>query len=149
MKIQLKSTALLSERYAVFDRSAAAIASSVLHDIVLITDSDVSHVVDKNKIRRGKQNVRAELCSKSDESPLQDLYLDGKKDDTLAVDLAHSERSRRLKKEEHYSLIKEPSSVYIDHVTPTSGSSEDIVTFIISYLSGRGIYLGKISCHGM
>lgn len=151
MRNQLKSTALLSDRYGVSDRATAAIASSVLHDVGLITDSDVSHVIDKNKIRREKQNVRAELCSKSDEFPLQGLYLDGRKDDTLVVDLAHSKRFRRVKKEEHYSLIQEPGSVYIGHVTPTSGSSEDIVTSIISYLSGRGISLEKlvvIGCDG-
>ncbi|GBM06104.1 hypothetical protein AVEN_265166-1 [Araneus ventricosus] len=95
-----------------------------------------------------KQNVRAGLCSKSDEFPLQGLYLDGKKDDTLVVDLAHSKRFRRVKKEEHNSLIQEPGSVYIGHVTPTSGSSEDIVTFIISYLSGRGISLEKLVVKG-
>ncbi|GBL75056.1 hypothetical protein AVEN_243840-1 [Araneus ventricosus] len=89
---------------------------------------------------------RAELCNKSDKFTLQGLYLDGRKDDTLVVELAHSKRFRRVKKEEHYSLyiIQEPGSVYIGHVTPTSGSSEDIVTSIISYLSGRGISLEKL-----
>ncbi|GBN84912.1 hypothetical protein AVEN_243462-1 [Araneus ventricosus] len=108
--------------------------------------------MDKHKIRREKQNVRAELCSKSEEFPLQGLYLDGRKDDTLVVDLAHSKRFRRVKKrEEHYSLIQEPGSVYIGHVTLISGSSEDIVTPIISYLSGRGISFEKlvvIGCDG-
>ncbi|GBM03397.1 hypothetical protein AVEN_237490-1, partial [Araneus ventricosus] len=88
---------------------------------------------------------------KSDEFTLQGLYLDGRKDDTLVVDLAHSKVFRRVEKEEHYSLIQEHSSVYIGHVTPTSGSSYDIITSIISYLSGRGISLGKlvvIGCDG-
>ncbi|GBN46741.1 hypothetical protein AVEN_182126-1, partial [Araneus ventricosus] len=60
-------------------------------------------------------------------------------------------RIRESKTEEHYSLTQEPGSVYIGHVTPTSGSSEDIVTFIIYYLSGRGISLEKlvvIGCDG-
>ncbi|GBL74776.1 hypothetical protein AVEN_243637-1 [Araneus ventricosus] len=101
--------------------------------------------MDKNKIRREKQNVRAELCSKSEEFTLQGLCLDGRKDDTLVVDLADSKRFRRVKKEEHYSLIQESAAVYIGHVTPTSGGSADIVTSIISYLSGRGISLKKLS----
>lgn len=50
MRIQLKSTALLSDRFGVSDRATAAIASSALHDVGLITDSDVSHVIDKNKM---------------------------------------------------------------------------------------------------
>ncbi|GBM85896.1 hypothetical protein AVEN_144323-1 [Araneus ventricosus] len=104
--------------------------------------------MDKNKIRREIQNVRAELCRKSDEFPLQGVYLDGRKDDTLVVDLAHSKS--RVKKSKS-SLIQEPGSVYIGHVTLTSGSSEDIVTSIISYLSGRGISIKKlvvIRCNG-
>ncbi|GBN82647.1 hypothetical protein AVEN_70955-1 [Araneus ventricosus] len=77
-------------------------------------------------------------------NPLQGLYLDGRKDDALVIDLAHSKRLRRVKKEEHYSLIQEPGSVYNGHVTPTSGISEVIVTFTISYLSGHGISLEKL-----
>ncbi|GBN83756.1 hypothetical protein AVEN_141238-1 [Araneus ventricosus] len=110
MRIQIKFTALLSDRYGVSDRATATIASSVLHDVGLITDSDVSHVIDKNKIRREKQNVRVEFCSKSDEFPLQGLYLDGRKDDALVIDLAHSKRFRRVKKEERYSLIHQDST---------------------------------------
>ncbi|GBM01313.1 hypothetical protein AVEN_170360-1 [Araneus ventricosus] len=151
MRIQLKSTALLSDCYGVSDRTTAAMASSVLHDVGLITNSDVSHFIAKSKIRIEKQNVRAELCSKSDEFPPQGLYLDGRKDNTLVVDLANSKRFLRVKKEDHYSLIQEPGSVYIGHVTSTSGSSEDIVTSILSYLSGCGISLEKlvvIGCDG-
>ncbi|GBM08130.1 hypothetical protein AVEN_214461-1 [Araneus ventricosus] len=108
MRIQLKSSVLLSDRYGVSDRATATIASSVLHDVGLITDSDISHVIDKNKIRKEKQNVWAELCSKSDEFPLHGLYLDGRKDVTLVVELAHSKSFCRVKKEEHYSMIQEP-----------------------------------------
>ncbi|GBL75885.1 hypothetical protein AVEN_234228-1 [Araneus ventricosus] len=72
------------------------------------------------------------------------LYMDGRKDDTLVVDLVHSKGFRRVKKEEHYSLIQEPGSVYNGLVTPTSGSSGDIIISIISYLSGRDICLEKL-----
>ncbi|GBN92321.1 hypothetical protein AVEN_52993-1 [Araneus ventricosus] len=58
---------------------------------------------------------------------------------------------RRIKKKEHSSLIQEPDSVYIGHITPTSRSPEDIVTSIISYLPGSSISLEKlvvIGCDG-
>lgn len=148
MRVQLKSTAILSNRYGVSDRATAAIASSVLHDFGVITDSHSSSVIDKNKIRREKQNINAELCTKSVGLPLLGLYLDGRKDDTFVIEQAHSKRYRRIIKEEHYSLIQEPGSLYVGHVTPNSGSSEDIVKSLISYLSERGISLDNLSVIG-
>lgn len=151
MRIKLKSTALVSDRYGLSDRATAAVASSVLHDFGIITDSDSSHVIDKNKIRRDKKVLRADLCNKSNDTPMQGLYLDGRKDETLVVEVAHSKKFRRTVKEEHFSLIQEPGSVYIGHVTPTSGSSADIVTSVTSFLSGRGIAIDKllvIGCDG-
>lgn len=151
MRVKLTATAIVSDRYGVSDRATAAIASSILHDVGIITDSDSSHVVDKCKIRRTKHNVRSNLSNEADDLPLKGLYLDGRKDDTLVVELVHSKKFRRTKKEEHYSLIQEPGSSYIGHVTPTSGSSGDIVTSIISYLSSRVISLEElviIGCDG-
>lgn len=57
MRISLKATALTSDRYGVSDRATAAIASSILQDIGLITESDTSHVVDKSKVRREKAMI--------------------------------------------------------------------------------------------
>lgn len=42
MRIQLKPTALLSDRFGISDRVNAAIVSSFLHNVRLITNSDVS-----------------------------------------------------------------------------------------------------------
>lgn len=149
MRVNLKSTAILSARYGVSDRATAAIASSVLHDLGVVTDSDPSHVVDKNKIRREKQSVKIELCSKSAATlPLLGLYFDGRKDETLFIEQAHSKRFRRVIKEEHYSLIQEPSSVYVGHVTPKSGSSEDIAKSVITYLGDQDISTGSLTVIG-
>lgn len=37
--------------------------------------------------------------------------------------------------EEHISLIKEPGSIYLGHITPTSGTSKAIVKEITDYFS--------------
>lgn len=151
MRINLKSTALVSDRYGVSDRATAAIASSVLHDIGIVTSCDHSKVVDKCKIRREKHNIRADLSSSITENTLQGLYFDGRKDDTIVVEMAHSKRFLRVLKEEHYSLIQEPGNIFLGHVTPNSGSSEDIVTSFISYLSSNDISLEElvvIGCDG-
>ncbi|KAL4720604.1 hypothetical protein ACJJTC_006946 [Scirpophaga incertulas] len=148
MRINLKSTALTSDRYGVSDRATAAIASSVLQDFDVVTNSDNSQVVDKCKIRREKHNVRAVLSSSITENK---LYFDGRKDDTIVVQEAHSKRFKRVVKEEHYVLIQEPGNIFLGHVTPNSGSAEDIATSIISYLTSNDISLDElvvIGCDG-
>lgn len=52
------------------------------------------------------------------------------------------------KKEEHYSLIQEPGSLYIGHVSPSSGSSNDIASSIISYLSTHNIPIDELDVIG-
>lgn len=151
MRINLKSTALTCDRYGVSDRATAAIASSVLQDVGVVTNSDNSQVVDKCKIRREKHNVRADLSSSITENKLIGLYFDGRKDDTIVVQEAHSKRFKRVVKEEHYVLIQEPGNIFLGHVTPNSGSSEDIATSIISYLTSNDISLDElvvIGCDG-
>ena len=63
MRIQLSATALNSDRFGVSDRATAVIASSVLQDVGMITNTDSSYVVDKCKIRRDKSRVRTDLKS--------------------------------------------------------------------------------------
>ncbi|XP_072402420.1 uncharacterized protein [Diabrotica undecimpunctata] len=58
MRVKLKSTVLAIDRYGVSDRATAAIASSVLKDVGVISEIDSSYVVDKNKLRQEK-NVNA------------------------------------------------------------------------------------------
>lgn len=55
MRIKLKNTALTCDRFGISDRAAAAVASSVLKDVGIVTNDDHSHVVDKSKIRREKK----------------------------------------------------------------------------------------------
>lgn len=147
MRIKLKATALNSDRYCVSDRATAAIASSVLQDIGLITESDTSHVVDKCKIRREKSLVRTGLQSK-ETTEIYGLYFDGRKDDTLFVEKFNTKHFRRSKKEEHYSLISEPGSNYIGHVSPSTSSASDIAISIISYISQIGLSLDKLEVIG-
>lgn len=54
MCCKLTTTAMISDRYRVSDRATAAIASGVMHDLGLICDSDMSHVIDKSKMEGRK-----------------------------------------------------------------------------------------------
>lgn len=153
MRIKLKTTALHCDRYGVSDRAAAAIATSVLEDIGLVTETDTSKVVDRYKIRREKSRNRSNLQAKiqQDSNNVRGIYFDGRKDDTLVIEKIESKHFRRTRKEEHYSIIQEPGSIYLGHVAPKSGSAKDIASTIISYFTEKDIsleHLDIIGCDG-
>jgi len=50
--------AMMSERYQLSDRASAAVANAALKDAGLITDSDKTYVIDKNKLRREREKYR-------------------------------------------------------------------------------------------
>ncbi|GBN96756.1 hypothetical protein AVEN_119634-1 [Araneus ventricosus] len=54
VRLGLPSTAVAGDKFGVSDRAVAAIASSVLHDVGLITSNNSDLVVDKNELRRQK-----------------------------------------------------------------------------------------------
>ncbi|GBN86837.1 hypothetical protein AVEN_200737-1 [Araneus ventricosus] len=54
MRLGLPSTAVVGDRFGVSDRAVAAIVSSVLHHVGLITSNNSDLVVDNNKLRREK-----------------------------------------------------------------------------------------------
>ena len=55
------------------------------------------------------------------------------------------ENSKRRISEEHISLIAEPDSKYIGHVTPASGTAEDITHSILNYLNEKSIDVTAIN----
>ncbi|KAF2893619.1 hypothetical protein ILUMI_12555 [Ignelater luminosus] len=58
MRIKLPVTASIIDRFGVSDRATAAIASSVIQDLGMITKEDMSLITDKSKIRRENQKAR-------------------------------------------------------------------------------------------
>ncbi|KAK4872378.1 hypothetical protein RN001_014407 [Aquatica leii] len=58
-----------------------------------------------------------------DNDHLIGLYFDGRRDKTLSRERANDKYYQRTIVEDHYSLVKEPGSRYIGHVTPASGST--------------------------
>lgn len=86
------------------------------------------------------------MDSVSDE--LHGMYFDGRKDDTLVIEEIQSKQFRRTVKEDHYSIIKEPGSVYLGHVSPNSGSAKDIVASILLCLREQGVPLDNLDLVG-
>ena len=147
MRLALTSTATTSARFGVSDRATAAIVSSVLHDIGLVTEEDTVHVVDKSKIRRERQKISSDL-KKTQITEIEGLYYDGRKDETAFVDNINSKRYRKTRLEEHISLIAEPGPIYVAHVAPKSGKAKDKAESIVSYFVEKGIDTTKLKVLG-
>lgn len=121
------------DRFGVSDRAGAAIVSAALQDVGIISPSNISNVVDRNKIRRERTKARTTLSSQSvlAVSDQFGLYFDGRKDRTLSLE----DNRRKVITEEHLSLVKEPGSEYIGHVSVNSGRAQIIAQHIVSFLS--------------
>jgi hypothetical protein len=90
-------------------------------------------------MRVGKKNLQK---SKLENVNIECIGFDGRKDDTLA--------KKGTEKEEHYVLMKEPGSLYLDHVSPDQGTAkciaEEILTFVIDSQSTET--LNGLLCDG-
>ncbi|GBL86982.1 hypothetical protein AVEN_218705-1 [Araneus ventricosus] len=137
-KLDLTETVIIAQRYNVSERAVAYITSAVLHAALkaVITSSGQSSditsalIVDKNKIRRGKLKVARNLKQRStDDDPIKSLYFDGRKDETKT--------QTGIFREENISLVSEPNSQYVGHVTPSSASAHDETTVIFEYITSQ------------
>ena len=111
----------------------------------LVSSSQPVLVTDRNKIRRQNLKVGNILKEKSqDNDPILGLYFDSRKDDTMTPN--------GIIKEEHISLVAEPCSRYIGHVTTLLGNATDecnvIYKFSLNELSGGLNELLVLGCNG-
>ncbi|GBM46199.1 hypothetical protein AVEN_270211-1 [Araneus ventricosus] len=110
MRLGLPSTVVVGDLFGVSDRAVAAVASSVLHDVGLITSNNSDLVVDGNKLRREKAKIRKDLkfqaLSEAQALPLKGLYFDGRKDSALIEERVDTKRYTRKAKENIYVLLK-------------------------------------------
>lgn len=142
---------MTSDRFGVLDRATDAIASSVLHDLGLATKENASLIIDKKKkVRRDKDSFRSNLQDmiKKEPNMIQGLYFDGRKDNTLKIDKVNNKCFRRTAKEEHYSIIQEPGSIYVGHVSPTTGTSKDIASALLDFLKESNFLLDELDVIG-
>lgn len=136
------------DRYGVSDRAGAAIASAVLQDYGVIKNEDNLNVIDRHKVRRARDNQRQKLQkSQSDAILLKGLYFDGRKDKTLF----YSDNRKRTSIEEHIVLLQEPDSIYLGHISPVSGSAQNIVKSMLEFFHLSSIstdHLQVVGCDG-
>lgn len=150
MRVSLPATSKLVDRYRISNRASAAITSAVLQDIGIVSQTEKSFVIDKNKLRREKEKVRVRLQERSCEAvnvPFG-LYFDGRRDRTLTQAKIDGKVYRKQRTVEHISLILQPGSEYFGHVTPSSGSASSISKCIISYMSEKEVNVSNVIAVG-
>ncbi|GBM52342.1 hypothetical protein AVEN_229571-1 [Araneus ventricosus] len=124
------------DRFGISDQAGAAIVSAALQDVGIISESNVLNVVDRNKIRRVRTKARTTLLSQVIKDYDHDqfgLYLDGRKDRTLSME----DNRRKVIIEEDISLVKEPGSECIGHVSVNFGRAQIIGNNIYSFFVMR------------
>jgi hypothetical protein len=108
-------------------------------------------VIDKSKVRRERKKTRGQLCVKQQLQFVRCLSFDGLKDKTLINIKEDTKYYRRTITEEHVSLIEEPGSRYLGHISPSTSSAKEIMRCIINYFSTSNISVDKlvaIGCDG-
>lgn len=122
------------DRYGISDRAGAAIVSATLQDIGLVTESDTSSVIDRSKIRRARAQTRSSGAAvnvlEGDDS-LICISFDGRKDKTML----YEDNRRKTVVEEHITLVKEPDSQYIGHITLATADALTISKKLYFYLA--------------
>lgn len=134
-RLELPTVFSLLDRLKLSSMVGAAISSATLVDVGLITENDMSNVIDTCKIRRAREKHRKNLANGPFEN-FEGLYFDGKKDKTLVLS---EDRSKRMViTEEHVSLLKEPGSEYIGHISPTNSKAPTVVESLSEFFFSKG-----------
>lgn len=145
MKNPLTKLSQICDRYGVSYRAAAAIASAVLQDV---NEVGPSSVIDHSRLRRARKKTRDMLLKSRKLTNIEGLFFDGRKDKTMFVIKKGSKFYRRIKVEEHITLVQEPGSVYLGHATPSSGTAKDSENAICSLLEEENRQMENIVAVG-
>lgn len=144
----LSSLGAICDRTGISNRSAALIATSVLQDHGIISEENKDPIIDRHKVSRQRSKSRKTQKNLRPHVPLQALYFDGRKDKTRTQAQRGAKKSLNIITEEHITLLQEPGSEFIGHVTPSSGSALNITKAIIKYLEEENIDTAELKAVG-
>jgi len=139
MRKSLPHFAMAVSRTGVTPFSAPLLGSALLEDLGLIIPDDKSLTIDRSKVICEKQKIGKSFQHKDADvaAPISALFFDGRKDKTLYQEVIGKSRHRRTRVEEHISLIEEPGSTFLGHVSPVNGRGSMIAESIFDYFSSH------------
>lgn len=145
-------TAQMADRLGISNSAVAALHNAILSDLDLLKEETT---LDCTKIGRARKKFREEAINSHLSDKIKEgikcIAFDGRKDFTnIHVENVYGRMRQQKVKEEHITLIEEPESFYLDHLTPTSGSAQDIASEILSFikLSNSFETLEVLCCDG-
>ena len=147
---KFSSLAIACDRTKVSDRTVALIATATLEDAGLLQENS-SKVIDKNKVRRERKKTRESLQKSQTEcNSVCGIFFDGRKDLTLTQFARGGKTINKTIAEEHVSVVGEPGSKYLTHITPQSGSAEAISEELIQFIQEANLVddICVIGCDG-
>ena len=108
------------------------IFSSVLQDYGIISADASDDVINRNNIGSSRYDIRKKVnaSAKINAAEIQSLYFNGRKDQTLINEKKGESYHKKHVIEEHVTLIAEPWSNYLGHVSVTQGTSKCITKAI-------------------
>ena len=134
--IPIPTIAMEADRHSVSNRAAAAISTAALFDYGIINSEDRSHVIDHHKVWRARQKLRRNLteseCLRDKE--ITALFFDGRRDTTLTKNEKGNKWYGAKEIQDHYVLVGEPGTFYLDHLTIERGTGAGIADGLMKWL---------------
>lgn len=100
--VKLDEVAKVAERYKIPNRAAAALSTATLVAYNMVSPDNTRNIVDPNKIRRCRKEIRDKHRHNISFEGISALYFDGRGDTTLSYENGRFNKA----KEEHISLCK-------------------------------------------
>lgn len=144
--MNIDPVAMACDRFGISDTAGAVISTAALQSAGLVKEDNLQLVIDKNKLKRARDKIGHQLYSQRDDNIIG-LYFDGRKDRTMYMEISEDGVPRkRFKKEEHISVIGEPFSKYLGHLSVVRGLALNISGDILN--SFGNLDFSAIGCDG-
>ena len=128
----------MCERYQLSVRAGAAIATSTLQEMGMVTDKDKLLVIDPSKLRRERERCREEIRQEeiSNFKFIAGLYFDGREEATqVIVERPNGKMCRSTQLEENYVLVGKLGTYYLTRFSSIDGKSRTSALEIFQFIS--------------
>ena len=123
----LENLAEACDRFNLESNATAYACNAYLKDKGLLTRQNM---LDRKKIDRSRVKYRKKQLDTELEQQKKDVitavYHDGRRDKTLVTKTINGIPRKVVEVEEHISLVEEPNSRYLTHLTPKNGTGKEI-----------------------